>query len=138
MRGQDDELMALARAASRQAYAPYSSLHVGAAIETARGGVYAGCNVENAALPSGACAEQSAIAAAILAEGPTMAIVRVAVAASDADGRPMAIPPCGACRQRIVEFGRGAEVSFLGPEGEPVRLRADELLPKIFVLETRR
>ncbi len=137
MASQDDELMALAAAASRQAYAPYSQLHVGAAIETVRGGRYAGCNVENGALPSGGCAELHAIGAAILAEGPTVQIARVAISATDAEGIPMPIPPCGACRQRIVEFGRSAEVCFLGPDARMVRMRAEELLPQIFVLGKR-
>ncbi len=62
-----DELFAAAKAAQARAYVPYSRFHVGAAIRGEQGGVFAGCNVENAAYPVGNCAEASAIAAMILA-----------------------------------------------------------------------
>ena len=54
-----------AEQAARNAYAPYSAFHVGAAVRTEAGGTYIGCNVENSAFPVGGCAERHAIAAAV-------------------------------------------------------------------------
>lgn len=106
MRMQSDNtieaLFEAAEAARRRAYAPYSGFGVGAAVLGANGGVYTGCNVENAAYPSGSCAEQSAISAMIA--GGERAIAAVAVIAD----APAPVTPCGACRQRIREF-TGAE-----------------------------
>ena len=59
------DLLKAARVAQKRAYAPYSKFKVGAALRTADGGIYAGCNVENVAYPQGWCAEASAIAAMI-------------------------------------------------------------------------
>lgn len=129
-----DALLELAAAASTQAYAPYSRLHVGAALQTERGNRYSGCNVENAAFPSGGCAEQHAIAAAVRAEGPAMRITAIAIHATTADGQPVAIPPCGACRQRILEFGAHARVSFAGTDGTICHCTIAELLPAGFQL----
>ena len=70
-----DELFAAALQAMRQAHVPYSHFPVGAAIRTASGEVYAGCNVENASFPEGWCAETSAIAHMILAGGRSIAEV---------------------------------------------------------------
>lgn len=129
-----DALLQLAAAASAQAYAPYSRLHVGAALKTERGALYSGCNVENAAFPSGGCAEHHAIAAAVRAEGPAMRISAIAIHATTANGQPVAIPPCGACRQRILEFGRDARVSFAGTDGTIRHCTIAELLPASFHL----
>ncbi len=121
-------------AAARNAYAPYSGLSVGAAVRSVRGGLYCGCNVENGALPIGGCAERAAIAAAVLAEGPDFALAAVAVAAFSRDGTPLAGPPCGACRQALVEFGPMALVEFLGSDGHWVVTTPHDLLPHRFVL----
>src|ERR1700744_4392266 len=99
------DLIARATETARRAYAPYSAFHVGAAVETEAGGVFAGCNVENAAYPTGGCAERHAIAAAVAAEGPEMRLKAVAVVALDPIGVPVPCAPCGSCRQAIVEFG---------------------------------
>jgi cytidine deaminase len=97
------ELLDAARRVRENAYAPYSAFKVGAALRTASGAVYAGCNVENVAYPEGTCAEAGAIAA-MVAAGETR-IVAVAVIADS----PTPVPPCGGCRQKLREFG-GAEV----------------------------
>lgn len=123
-----------AAAAARQAYAPYSGLSVGAAVMSARGAIYCGCNVENGALPIGGCAERAAIAAAVLAEGRDFALAAVAVAAFARDGTPLAVAPCGACRQALVEFGPVAVVEFLGSDGKWVLTTPHDLLPHRFVL----
>jgi len=94
----DPELVALARAAAANAYAPYSGFGVGAAVRTADGRRYAGANVENAAYPQGQCAEASALGALVTGGGGE--VVEVVVAA-DAEAL---VTPCGGCRQRLREF----------------------------------
>lgn len=134
-----DRLFELAREASARAHAPYSGVHVGAAIRAASGAVYAGCNVENAAYPVGNCAEVSAIAAGVQAEGKALRIVETAVWATGRDGRPMAASPCGACRQRLHEFagGRPVAVHFPWLGGELRTATLDELMPYAFTLPSR-
>jgi len=125
----DEALMEMARRASESAYAPYSRFRVGAAVRTLAGGVYTGCNVENASYGLTCCAERSAVFAAVAAEGPGMRLVEVAVHAA-----AHSVPPCGACRQVIAEFGPQARVLF--PSGGVVTvMRADELLPAPFELD---
>ena len=94
----DPELLELARAAVRNAYAPYSNFPVGAALRTDDGRRYAGANVENAAYPQGQCAEASAIGALVAGGGGRIAEVVVA-----APSRELCTP-CGGCRQRLREF----------------------------------
>jgi homotetrameric cytidine deaminase len=94
----DAELLELARAAARNAYAPYSNFPVGAAIRTADGRRYAGANVENAAYPQGQCAEASAIGALVAGGGGRIAEVVVAAPSKEL------VTPCGGCRQRLREF----------------------------------
>lgn len=94
-----DALFARAAQARARAYAPYSGFGVGAAILDHDGQVHAGCNVENAAYPSGTCAEQSAISAMIAAGGTRIA--EIAILGPGAQP----VTPCGACRQRLREFG---------------------------------
>lgn len=130
------QLLAAATAASENAYAPYSRLFVGAAVLTGSGDIYSGCNVENVAFPVGGCAEHHAIAAAVRAEGAAMRLRAVAISARAADGGCVAITPCGACRQLILEFGADAEVIFRAQDGEPVRLGIAELLPHSFAFAT--
>jgi homotetrameric cytidine deaminase len=103
----DEELLALARAAARNAYAPYSHFPVGAAIRTDDGRRYAGANVENAAYPQGQCAEASAIGALVAGGGGRIAEVVVA-----APSREL-VTPCGGCRQRLREFA---------PDDAPIHL----------------
>lgn len=119
--------------AAHKAHAPYSRLRVGAALRSAAGNVYAGCNVENAAYPVGGCAERAAIATAVQAEGADFRIAEIAVAAFAGDGTALPVSPCGACRQALVEFGATARVSFLQPDGNWCDVEADALLPFRFV-----
>src|ERR1700743_3029510 len=105
-------LHALAPQVPRTAYAPVPAFHVGAALRTEAGGTYVGCNVENSAFPVGGCAERHAIAAAVAAEGHAMRVTSIAVIALDPIGAPVPCAPCGACRQAIIEFGPGADVTF--------------------------
>ncbi len=99
----DAELMRRAHAAARNAYAPYSKFHVGAAVRLANGEIVVGNNVENAAYPSGLCAERVAMFAA-MAQFPGVPFEALAITAwssTKAISEPVA--PCGACRQVMVE-----------------------------------
>ncbi len=113
---------------------------MGAAIRSAAGGTYAGTNVENAAFPVGNCAEASAIAAGVAAEGAGFRIAETAVWAHDGEGRAIAIAPCGGCRQRIREFAVDGRVLVHFPwRGGEVRAASiDELLPYAFEMPAAR
>jgi cytidine deaminase len=125
-----ETLITAARKALQRAYAPYSNFHVGAAVLTAQGEVFTGCNVENASYGLTICAERSAIFTAVQATaGPKMAVRAVAVLNSS--GVPCS--PCGACRQVISEFGPDAIVIFQGQNGLEDRSISD-LLPQSFRL----
>jgi cytidine deaminase len=131
-----EALVAAAREACGSAHAPYSGVRVGAAIRSGLGTVYSGSNVENAAYPLGHCAESSAIAAGIRAEGERFRIAETAVWASDRSGRAIAISPCGGCRQRIREFAASGSVAVHFPwtDGQVRTSTVDELLPFAFEL----
>jgi len=131
-----DALIAIARDICARAHAPYSGIHVGAAIRAASGAVYGGTNVENAAYPIGNCAEASAIAAGVAAEGTGFRIAETAVWAVDGRGQAIAISPCGGCRQRIREFAVDGQVLVHFPwQGAALRTATvDELLPFAFEL----
>lgn len=103
--GPDRMLVELAREATSRAYAPYSRFHVGAAIALDNGEVVTGANQENAAFPSGTCAERSACFYAH-ARFPEAAFMSIAIAAKGTDGRftPGPTAPCGACRQALLEY----------------------------------
>jgi len=122
-------LIERAKDALKHAYAPYSGFHVGAAVLTERGEIYAGCNVENASYGLTNCAERSAICNAVAAEGARMRVRAVAVWSSPE--RPCA--PCGACRQVIFEFGPEAPVFYQDRDGV-AETQARDLLPSGFRL----
>lgn len=122
-----DDILIAAREARERAYAPYSNFAVGAALRSASGRIFAGCNVENAAYPLGNCAEASAIAAMIAAG--ERRIVEVAVVG----GGEALCSPCGGCRQRLAEFAAAeAPVHIAGPEGVRLTTTVGELLPHGF------
>lgn len=124
---QQDQLLKAARAAHRQAYAPYSKYQVGAAILDDQGRIHAGCNVENAAYPQGVCAEANALSAMVLA-GSTRARAVLVVGTGGAW-----VTPCGGCRQKLREFCAQdtpiltANDSSMGP-----RYTLAQLLPQSF------
>ena len=94
----NDELIAAARAARANAYAPYSRFAVGAAVLDEQGRIHRGGNVENAAYPQGWCAETSALAAMVQAGGKRVMAVAVCGVAEEP------VTPCGGCRQKLREF----------------------------------
>ena len=99
----DAELLRKAHEATQNAYAPYSNFSVGAAVRMANGEIVTGNNIENAAYPSGLCAERVAIFGA-MAKFPNVAIEALAITAHSSS-KPITEPvaPCGACRQVMVE-----------------------------------
>ena len=122
-----NELLAAARAARDAAYAPYSRFPVGAALRSASGRLFAGCNVENAAYPQGQCAEASALGAMVTAG--ERRVVELLVLGSG----PEPCAPCGGCRQRLNEFGRPDMVVHLaGASGTVLTTTLGELLPRAF------
>jgi homotetrameric cytidine deaminase len=123
----DPELLALARAAAGNAYAPYSNFPVGAAVRTADGRRYAGANVENAAYPQGQCAEASALGAMVAGGGGR--VVEVVVATPSAEE----CAPCGGCRQRLREFAdQDAPIHLADMERVRRTTSLAELLPLSF------
>jgi cytidine deaminase len=125
--GPGDPLFDAALAAHANAHAPYSGFAVGAAVRSEEGRIFAGCNVENASYPEGTCAETGAIATMIAAGGRRIAEVLVLAEGTDP------VPPCGGCRQRIIEFADPVTpVILAGPEGERSRTTLGALLPGPF------
>ncbi len=125
-----DALFAAATAVRERAYAPYSRYHVGAAIRTGDGRVFAGCNVENAAYPQGQCAEASAIGV-MVADGAQRIVEVLVIGGEEGDG--MLCSPCGGCRQQLREFaGPETPVHICGPEGLRRTATVAELLPLSF------
>lgn len=117
--------------ASRQAYAPYSQIQVGAALLASDGNIYLGCNVENASYGLTICAERSAVSAAIQAISDNRhAMIRAIYVVNN---KLPEIPPCGACRQVLFEFGKGGIVFFDGKKGVK-KISIDKLLPEAFRL----
>jgi cytidine deaminase len=125
-----ERLLRSAREAMKNAYAPFSNFKVGAAILTAKGDMFLGCNVENSSYGMSNCAERTAVFSAVAEKGPALEILAVAV--TNAKGVPCS--PCGACRQVIYEFGRDAVVLYQGTRGwteSPIT----DLLPEGFRLK---
>ena len=118
-------LIDLALEARRRAYAPYSNYPVGAALRTKSGRVFTGCNVENAAYPTGMCAERVAVFKAV-SEGEREFEV-IAVVTSNGGS------PCGGCRQVLAEFGLDTLVLIADGRGQLVQeITVAGLLPGAF------
>lgn len=118
-------LIAAALQARQNAYAPYSHYAVGAAVMTSDGRIFSGCNVENAAYPTGMCAERVALFKAV-SEGARHFLA--VVVATENGGSP-----CGSCRQALAEFGLDWQVLMVNSAGvvqQQNTLR--ELLPLAF------
>ena len=121
------ELVSKAKAASQNAYAPYSHFRVGAALECGDGSVYTGCNVENAAYGLAICAERTAMVKAV-SEGHRD-FVRLGIYCADTEDFGM---PCGQCRQFMAEFILDMEVIIGRPDGETQTYLVRDLLPQAF------
>jgi cytidine deaminase len=119
-----DELIASAKAAREQAYAPYSNFKVGAALLGKSGRVYTGCNVENAAYGPSMCAERTAIFKAV-SEGEREF---EAIAVVTKNG----VSPCGTCRQVMIEFAPDMTVFISNMQGNTRITTVRDLLPDGF------
>ncbi|MBU0743232.1 cytidine deaminase [bacterium] len=122
-----DALVAAARAAMLRSHSPYSGFSVGAALLGEDGRVYTGTNVENASFGLSICAERTAVFKAV-SEGCT-AFTACAVATGTAEPTP----PCGACRQVLVEFGSDLKIYLAGREDAVEEHDLRDLLPRPFV-----
>jgi cytidine deaminase len=126
---EDLEMRALyerATAARDRAYAPYSNFQVGAALLGTDGSISDACNVENAAFPAGTCAERAALACAVARGVRTFRTLVIATSAEQPT------PPCGMCRQALIEFSPDLEVISTTRGGREARWRLAELLPQAF------
>jgi cytidine deaminase len=121
-----DKLVIAAQAAQRQALAPYSNFHVGAALETAAGKIYTGCNIESSSYGLTCCAERVAMFKA-LSEGERN-FTRIAVAADTEDF----CTPCGACRQVLWDYGQNLEIVCVNKHGATHTVELKNLLPEAF------
>ncbi|MBI9062899.1 MAG: cytidine deaminase [Marinilabiliaceae bacterium] len=137
--GPDHQLVDAAIEACANAYAPYSAFHVGAAVLLANGEIITGTNQENAAYPSGLCAERVAIFYAN-SKYPKVAVKAIAIAAKNEDGLiPNPVAPCGACRQVMLEtelrFKSNFYTLLIGKEQVYKIEKVKDLLPLCFTGE---
>lgn len=134
---EDRQLMLKAIEARKKAYAPYSNFQVGAAIKLDNDVVLEGSNQENAAYPSGLCAERVVIFYAG-ANYPNNKIQKLFISATPVDRESdMPIPPCGSCRQSIAEYeikqDLPIEIFFMGAKGQIYKSDSlKNLLPFMF------
>lgn len=134
---EDLELMEQAIKAHENAYAPYSQFHVGCALLLENGKVILGNNQENAAYPSGMCAERVAIWKAS-SDFPGVKVLKLAIAVrSNNQVVDKPVGPCGSCRQTLSEYEinqkQGIEVFFMGEKGPVIKTDSLlELLPLAF------
>lgn len=142
---EDRALVDAAKKMTESSYAPYSQFHVGAAIKLENGEVVTGCNQENAAYPSGTCAERTACYYAS-AKYPGVPMKKIAIAAWTRLHKPEDTPaeecfqanpiaPCGACRQALLEYEAKygpMEVILYGADGVYVLPSVASLLPLSF------
>ena len=132
----DKELAQAAIDATAQAYAPYSKFNVGAAVLFQDGEIIKGANQENAAYPSGLCAERTALFYAS-ASRPDKAMTAISIAASqNGELLETTVTPCGACRQVMAQYqlksGLPMMVLLIGAHSILKFERIDDLLPFIF------
>jgi len=131
------DLMQEAIKVRENAYAPYSRFKVGAAILLENDEVVVGSNQENASYPSGLCAERTAVYAAG-AKYPNSRILKIAITAKSLRQEVISpVPPCGACRQALIEYEVKQEVPieiyFMGETGKVVKAESiKDLLPLVF------
>ncbi len=122
-----EQMYALAKAMLEKSYSPYSHFRVGACLKTPAGNYYVGCNIENASYSLVQCAEACAIANMIVAgEKRINSIVVVS-------SGPMKCAPCGACRQRLREFGDESLTVYMFDGNHNFEMKTlEDLLPHSF------
>ena len=122
-----EQLRGAAMEAMRRAYAPYSSFRVGAALLGDDGSVVVGCNVENASFGATICAERGAVAAAVARGLTSFDTILIVTEAAEPT------PPCGVCRQVLVEFAPGLRVVSVTADGREASWSLADLLPQPFI-----
>ena len=122
------ELFQIAKQASENAYAPYSGFKVGAAILTKSGKIFTGCNVENSSYSVTICAERTAFCKAVSENEKEFKTIAIYVQSDKV------FPPCGACRQFMIEFSEDLDVVY-GNDKEIFFSNIQKLLPESFKLE---
>jgi cytidine deaminase len=127
--GRRGELISAALEARGRAYCPYSGFAVGAALLTASGELYRGCNIENSAYSVTVCAERTALFSAVSAGERSLEALAV-VAAGQAPPRP-----CGPCLQALAEFNPRLVLYLATPEGAVDETTLAELMPEPFRLK---
>lgn len=132
----DKQLIKAAKEATKRSYAPYSHFNVGAAVLLEDGTIVTGANQENAAYPSGLCAERTALFHAG-SQYPDKAVTTLAIAASNTEGfTELPVTPCGACRQVLLEtemrYKRPIRVLMYGTAFVYEILGTKDLLPLSF------
>lgn len=128
----EKELVRLALEARKKAYAPYSDFFVGAALLTATGKIYKGCNIENAAYTPSNCAERTAFFKAVSEGERDFCAIAIAGGAKEAKELDYCAP-CGVCRQVMMEFCKEDFVIVLGKSEEEYKTYTlQELMPEGF------
>jgi len=133
----DNNLMKSAQKAISNAYAPYSHFQVGAAVLLENGNIVIGNNQENAAYPSGMCAERVAIWSAA-SRFPNLKVKKIAISVrSNIKEVTKPVAPCGACRQTLLEYEtkqkEPIEIFFMGETGHVIKTNSlADLLPFAF------
>lgn len=125
-RPSDSELIRRAKEARENAYSPYSGVKIGAAVRTAHGNIFTGCNIENSSFGLSNCAERTAVFKAV-SEGHRKLEAIAIVGESEDFTRP-----CGACRQVLIQFGPEMRVVRRGLDGFSSDLSLSDLLPDAF------
>jgi cytidine deaminase len=127
-----EQLLIEAKKAREQSYAPYSQCRVGAALLSAQGKIYHGCNIENAAFGPTVCAERVALFKAV-SEGVRQFTAIAVVGGKNAETSGL-FPPCGVCRQALREFCLPEELTVIleQEDGSPRLLTLADLLPHSF------
>ncbi|KAJ1736070.1 hypothetical protein LPJ61_000213 [Coemansia biformis] len=126
----DEATAALAQrslSARDNSHSPYSKFRVGAAVRTADGTVFAGCNIESCAFAPTICAERVAISSAVAAGHKRFSAIAVS---SDIESEP--VTPCGVCRQFMREFSKDLPILLVRPDGKVCHTDLGELLPGSF------
>ena len=130
MNNSKEKLLEAAQNAKKYAYAPYSDFFVGAALLTATGNIYSGCNVENTSYGLTNCAERTAIFK-MVSEGERE--IKEILVIGDTEEF---LPPCGGCRQVIAEFSNKDTIVYMcNRMGECKKTVMGDLLPFTFFLE---
>jgi len=129
MANEVQKMLELATKARENSYSPYSHFAVGVCILSKEGNYHIGCNVENASYPEGICGEANAIGSMIVAGDKKIEAILI----KGPDHK--AISPCGACRQRIIEFSTKDTLVYMFDDNDNLETRTiGELLPDSFNL----